>query len=79
MISNRGLKFSMWVIYKHPSDYPDQYVARKFQINSPAALPTTDVILESTLDSIRSHMQRKHLTLIQREVGDDPVIVESWI
>ena len=64
----------IYVIYKHPMDYPDKFVARKFIFDQ----PTEEVILENTLEKLREKLPFG-LTCVERYENDDPVIVETWI
>lgn len=64
----------LWTIYKHPSDYPDKYVARKFILDK----PTSEILIGDTLEEIRK-MLPLGLTRFDRNPEDDPVIVETWI
>lgn len=66
----------MWVVYDHPSDFPNKYVARK---RDDLGIPTNDIIVTTTLDEMRSMMTMKGLTCITRSEDDDPVIVETWL
>lgn len=63
----------IWVIYKHPADYPDHYVARPWQGNTPADTVFKSVTLEGIRDMIPRGLYRQN-----RSPGDDPVIVETW-
>lgn len=69
---------NQWVIYDHPSDYPDSWVARRFAIGVGTVQATEDV-LTGPLEMLRDHMFGLGLYCLPRQVGDDPVIVEVWI
>lgn len=68
---------SMWVIYDHPADYPDQFVARRWKITAGEALPTDEVIRAATIDGVRQGLP-PGLTVLAAADGDDPTIVETW-
>jgi hypothetical protein len=68
----------LWVVYDHPSDYPDDYVARQFVIGIEGDKPT-DRMMIGALDSIRAALCNLGLGCIQRSEEDDPVIVECWL
>jgi len=75
---------SMWVIYDHPKDYPKNFVARRWVVAGTGVgkpCPTQDEKLADTLHELRESLRSQHpgLTVIPRDQGDDPVIVESWI
>jgi hypothetical protein len=71
--SRRG-KLSMWTIYDHPSDFPDSYVARRFEYDQ----PTSDMIV-GELDQMRKAFLRAGLICMTRDQKDDPKIVETWL
>jgi hypothetical protein len=66
---------SMWTVYDHPSDFPDGYVARRFD----GEQPTSDVIESADLDLVRYSLAMKGLFCLARSPGDDPVILETWL
>jgi hypothetical protein len=72
--SRRGT-LSMWTIYDHPSDDPDVFVARRFELDQ----PTADMVITKDLASIRRTFQRAGLTCMTRLEEDDPCIVETWL
>jgi hypothetical protein len=69
---------NIWTIYKQPSDYPDSYVARRFEINHIGLTPTSDMFAADTLRELRALLPLG-LACIQRDGHDDPKIVESWL
>jgi hypothetical protein len=71
--SRRG-KLSAWTIYDHPSDFPDDYVARRFEYDQ----PTSDMIV-GELDQMRKAFLRAGLVCMTRDQKDDPKIVETWL
>lgn len=70
---------SIWTIYDHPRDRPDQYIARRFEIVSGGARATDDTIESPHLHLIRESLILQGLTPINRSPGDDPNIIESWL
>lgn len=64
----------IWTIYRHPKDYPDCYVARRWLLYKSTDL----VLLGRDLDAVRSLLP-EGLHRIERDQRDDPCIVESWI
>jgi hypothetical protein len=83
-----GVALEMWTVYDRPTDYPDQVVARKWQIASaPAGERTTyqatgELVLGATLDEVREAIRTNspHIDCcVPRFDGDDPNIVEVWI
>jgi hypothetical protein len=71
---------SIWVVYDHPLDWPDYYVARR-HVALPASIagPTDEMILDKNLDRIRRDMQQRGLVKLDRFPEDDPKIMETWI
>lgn len=69
----------MWTLFDHPTDMPDSYVARKFQVDSSGGYPTDDFIALESLHLLRILMKRRGLTCITRSPDDDSKIIESWI
>jgi hypothetical protein len=71
---------AMWTVYKHPSDYPDKYVARRFDVDADGAKPSASVIITPDLAQLR-HILRFELglTCLSRNEGDEPQIVETWL
>lgn len=70
-------RLPMWTIYKHPTDFPKQYVARMF-LALPHVMATAYCIVDDTLDGLRQRMPAG-TTCIQRQHGDEPQIVEVWL
>jgi hypothetical protein len=65
----------IWTVYRHPRNYPTQYVARK------ASVPggeSNEMFVANTLDEIHALLPRG-LVRIPRFEADDPVIVEVWL
>ena len=61
-------------IYFNPSDFPpDSWVVRLWLLDK----PTTWFRVENSLEAIREHIP-DGLYRMDRQEGDDPVIVETW-
>lgn len=75
--SRRGA-LSLWTIFDHPTDYPNSYVARRFETTKEGAVATKDVI-EGELEAIRKAFQRAGLWCMSRNRDDDARIVETWL
>lgn len=65
-------------VYDHPTDYPDQYVARKFIGETPTELSFADADLEKVRDWARTRFPYEAERFPRHET-DDPVIMETWI
>ena len=67
---------SIWVVYEHPGDYPESYVARLFT----GETPTASIIIADDLETIRTIMLADFgLACLARHPDDDPKIVETWL
>lgn len=72
----RDLRMPIIVVYKHPEDYPDKYVARIFDITR----PTDTVIVKDSLQELQRDISKGTVKgFIVRDEKDDPCIVGSWI
>lgn len=71
--------FSVWTIFEKPLDYPDQYVARRFEIAGGEPKPTSEVLTSLFLEKLREEMRARGLYCLPRNKNDEPQIVECWI
>lgn len=65
---------SIWTIYDHPRDFPDNFVARAFTTG-----PTNEIILATELEQLRDAFDKAGLVCLARNPNDDPNIVETWL
>jgi hypothetical protein len=65
----------IWVVYDHPSDFPNNFVARCF-INN---VPTASIMVCPDLGKIQDQMVEMGLVKLMPMPGDDPVILETWL
>lgn len=73
-------RISMWTIYDHPRDFPNNYVAREWTVTAGKTVKTGNLMLASELEMLREVLLiQMNLHCISRSEGDDPVIVETWI
>lgn len=72
---------SMWVVYEHPTDYPEKYIARRWEIDgsTPDGTRTDEVIIADKLDRLQFSMSQKGIKWIPRVPGDEPHIVGVWL
>ncbi|MBA3240044.1 MAG: hypothetical protein H0T60_02310 [Acidobacteria bacterium] len=70
---------STYAIYERPSDYPNHYVVRRWDVYEgvPAAVPAWDAKLADTLEGARAELP-PGLDCLGRDPVD-PVIVEVWL
>lgn len=68
----------MWVVYDHPTDYPEGFIARQHIVGIGGS-QLTDRTMAGTLESIRTALSNIGLVCLTRSVRDDPKIVETWL
>jgi hypothetical protein len=70
---------NVWTVYYNPADFPDKYVARRFECKGPdGPFATEDMRLADSLAEIRNLIP-PGLYRMEPWQGDDPCIVETWI
>jgi hypothetical protein len=55
----------MWTVYKHPKDYPGEYVARKFVITEDFYGPSNESISSRSLRDVRNVLRSLYRSLMQ--------------
>lgn len=65
----------MWVIYDHPNDDPEHYVARLWK----GGTPTGETLVAEEVDDLREQFQRMGLHRLERFEEDEPQIMEVWL
>jgi hypothetical protein len=68
-----------WTIYDHPRDYPESFVARQYDLEGGEPVPTANVMIAASLETLRDIFLERGLTCFPRNEGDDAVIVETWL
>jgi|GEM_PF-1532590 hypothetical protein len=72
-------KLMLWVVYDHPSDYPQYYAARPWTHDNKGNYRKCDiVILASTINSVRNLLPHG-LFRIDKQINDPHPIVEIWL
>lgn len=77
-MATKTTQIEAWVIYRHPPDYPNSFVARKFLLSP----PSLDLIVSDTAQDVRhiiASLPTRMLTRIEHGEFDDPAIVETWL
>lgn len=69
---------TLWTVIDHPSDYPDEFIAREWLLLHGVAAPTGKVLTGPTLQSVRDQIP-PGLCCFARHPEDDQNIVESWL
>lgn len=72
---------TMWTVYDHPSDFPDCFVARKWEIHAGEPRATDEVMTEPELIQLRERivLETGCTDKIERSPHDDPKILEVWL
>jgi hypothetical protein len=74
--AHRGA-LAIWTIYDRPSDFPDGFIARRFEVGAGQTTATRDTVT-GKLEDIRQAFWKAGLMKLERQQGDDARIVESW-
>jgi hypothetical protein len=71
----------MWTVYDHPRDFPDAFVARRFDIAPGAAVCTDHVMTSGDIEDLRQRLvdEASCTDCIARSPDDDQTIVEVWM
>lgn len=65
----------IWVVYDHPNDFPNIYVARLWV----GLRATEEFIVSPDLEGLRDVLIGRGLVKLDRMEGDDPAILETWL
>jgi hypothetical protein len=68
----------IWIIYDHPADYPDWFVARPSIIRPKTGGPVPMHLIAKDLNMLRALLP-DGLTCLGRQTMDDPAILEVWV
>lgn len=74
-MSEHSDDLALFVIYRHPADFPDKYVVRKWIMDR----PTHEFQLYEFLEEARRPLEKLGLVCLNRAELDDPCIVETWL
>jgi hypothetical protein len=77
-MKGHGEALSIWTVYDHPRDYPNSWVARRFEISNKGVGITREMFLADTLEELRVLLP-VGLVRLNRQASDDPKIVETWL
>ena len=69
---------SIWTVYDHPTDFPNEFVARRWEVHD-KPVPTDDIITSNDVNLIRASLASRGLTCLAPSKDDDPNIVETWL
>jgi len=69
---------TIWTIYREPLDFPDGFVTRPWLVGRGGVTRAGMAHVAATLEGAREHVPQG-LYRMDRDPGDDPNIVESWL
>ena len=76
-------KLSMWTVYVCPADYPDGYIARRYETDKGTSTATEAKLATGPkpedLHLLREIFAAAGLVSLVRHPDDDPTIVEVWM
>ena len=70
----KKLQVPIICVYDHPSDYPEHFVARLWDLDK----PTPIIMMAETLEELQDKKPPR-MAALPRFEKDDPCIVEFWI
>jgi hypothetical protein len=71
---------SLYVVFDHPSDYPDEFVVRRTLVSSGVAVPDSELWARApTLAAVRLFIPSTHKYRLPPDASDDDTIAETWI
>lgn len=74
------MSLNIYTVYKHPSDYPEEYVVRRFTMKDGSYVPDEEIFFKSKfLGDLSEKMKRLDLYFLQRDDNDDPCIVGVYL
>jgi len=72
-----------YTIFKDPKDAPGHYVVRGWDIEAGRTIHSAEAIAtpisDKALAALRQSLVEMGLTCVNRQLDDDPCIVESWV
>ena len=68
---------SVWVVYDHPTDQPEDFIARRFDNGKPTEVCIRHKVLSGV--QVLLAMNYPNLRRYPRNPKDDLVIVEMWM
>lgn len=77
-VPTTGVVLTIWTITTNTKDYGDRFVARAHYVGPGTVYAAADCYVADTLAGVRA-MLPPGIVCVGRELGDDPVIVESWL
>jgi len=78
LVWDNRARMPSFVIYDHPKDFPDHFVARLWW-GLPECVGTAFTIRSTEIDTLRDLMESAGLVKLSPNEGDDPIILETWL
>lgn len=72
-------KFIMWVVFDHPLDFPNTFVAKELEITAKGHMPTGGLMVCPQLEPIWDQLEKRGLIRMSRHPSDDSKIIETWV
>jgi hypothetical protein len=74
-----GARLATWVIYDHPTDYPDGFVLRPQYAMADGTVETSALAWYAPRAEVLRSILPPGVVCLGRSPGDDPKILEVWI
>jgi len=71
-------RLPMWVVYDHPLDFPNAYLARLW-LTLPKAEATSQYMACADLEPLRDQLASMGFVKLDRHDSDDAKIIETWV
>lgn len=68
----------VWTVFFDPLDYPGKWALRGFDVTTEGTCPHADVLVGDSLEEVRAGLPPGAYRL-ERNINDDPKIVENWL
>lgn len=69
----------MWIVYDHPRDWPEYFIARRWSVGKGGMRAHGDLLMHKEIATLRHELQHRGLYRLERSEEDDPVIMEVWL
>ena len=85
-VDYKAIGFPAWVLYDHPSDFPNYYIVRVHDAAKPDGGEATEFYIKrESIEECEEDIKQaaKNLGIrpifLRREKGEDPCIIGTWI
>jgi hypothetical protein len=74
------MTMTVWAVYDHPTDYPEGYAAREYEIRPGEYRPTHNVIQAPDLETLRRILREEMGKSVAHHFAKiDTTILEVWM